>query len=147
MQSASVSINISLFRAFMCFTGCWMVSVVKRRQDLGRWTDRLEDRLVQWLGQWATVSGGSAVCVLSVGYTAQHTSTQVHVSYQHYTESVIYRTVLCHRSLIHCSCWRLWWSDTHHHNHCIKRLILVGNPRMLEVANWRDIFFFKNVNS
>ena len=97
MQSASVSINISLFRAFMCFTGCWMVSVVKRerRQDLGRWTDRLEDRLVQWLGQWATVSGGSAVCVLSVGYTAQHTSTQVHVSYQHYTESVIYRRLCC----------------------------------------------------
>ena len=61
----------------------------------GRWTDRLEDRLVQWLGQWATVSGGSAVCVLSVGYTAQHTSTQVHVSYQHYTESVIYRRLCC----------------------------------------------------
>ena len=100
----------------------------------GRWTDRLEDRLVQWLGQWATVSGGSAVCVLSVGYTAQHTSTQVHVSYQHYTESVIYRTVLCHRSLVHCSCcWRL--SDTQDPNHCIKRLILEGIPRMLEVAN------------
>ena len=46
----------------------------------GRWTDRVEDRLVQWLGQWATVSGGSAVCVLSVSVSRLHSTAHQYTS-------------------------------------------------------------------
>ena len=54
-----------------------MVSVVKRRQDLGRWTDRLEDRLVQWLGSGplSVVAVQCSVCPVSRLHSTAHQYT------------------------------------------------------------------------
>ena len=81
-QSASVSINISLFRAFMCFTGCWMVSVVQRRQDnsAGGQTDWKTGQYSGW--DSGPLSVMVAVQCVSCQQATQH-STPVHKCMYH----------------------------------------------------------------